>query len=763
MRFGLVCLFFFSGVIARGQLKFVGRVLSVKGVAVPGASVSVKNSYDGGTSDSSGYYSFVTDYSKSLTLVVSAIGFKEFERVIQLDTVKVGLDSLIRFPFDITLREATVELNEVVVTLGSFDASDKKIGSTLNFIDVTTTAGANADVVQALNSLPGTQKVGEKEGLFVRGGDGSETKIFIDGTLVSRFFYSGVPGVSQRARFAPYLFKGTVFATGAYSAEYGQALSSVLSLNSQDLGEKSEAYFSATSTGFSAGFQKLSKTEKFCYGGNYNYANLKPYMAAVAQDPIYDVAPTAQSIEAFFRLKTSKTGLVKFYVYYSSNKMGNQPLDIDSLGLKNPYFIKNINLFASLSFRERITKKTLIRLELGSSYNKDHVRSSLTNLNGQVISIGSFPFNIKQYEQVDDDYLSHIKAVFETEISGLGKIKNGTEFIRNRLLSSRALPALNSKWSLRDDYFAAFSEGELKPAKGLSIKPGIRYEQSSFLNQQLKQISIRFAAAYRIGSNLQVSTAYGQFLQRPTNEQLLTYKSGTVDFQQSTHAIFNIQTIRNERKIRLEAYYKDYAKLTQLDRSLSSPLVDSIFSGGSGYAKGIDIFFRDRKSFKNFDYWISYSFVDAKRRYLQFVDKVVPPFVSKHNISVVLKKLTPSIKSQINLTYNYSSSRTSYFSDWDQNTNRYVVRNAEVVPELVNFNLSFTYLPMLNKINANKFIACVFSVTNIFNQRQVYSYQYSFDGKTRRTVGPTAGRFFFIGFYLNLGVDRTKEILENIQ
>ena len=36
-------------------------------------------------------------------------------------------------------------------------------------------------------------------------------------------------------RFSPFLFKGTMFSTGGYSAEYGQALSSALVLNTSDV------------------------------------------------------------------------------------------------------------------------------------------------------------------------------------------------------------------------------------------------------------------------------------------------------------------------------------------------------------------------------------------------------------------------------------------------------------------------------------------------------------------------------------------------
>ena len=63
----------------------------------------------------------------------------------------------------------------------------------------------------------------------------------MDGNLVNNFFYSSTPGIATRGRFNPFLFKGTVFSTGGYSALYGKALSSALILESTDLPEKIQA------------------------------------------------------------------------------------------------------------------------------------------------------------------------------------------------------------------------------------------------------------------------------------------------------------------------------------------------------------------------------------------------------------------------------------------------------------------------------------------------------------------------------------------
>ena len=102
--------------------------------------------------------------------------------------------------------------------------------------------------------------------MFVRGGAGYEAKQYIDGTLVNNPYYSSVPDIASRGRFSPFLFKGTVFSTGGYSALYGQALSSVVLLESIDLPEKSEMDATISPLVVGAGTQQLAKDKKSSWG-----------------------------------------------------------------------------------------------------------------------------------------------------------------------------------------------------------------------------------------------------------------------------------------------------------------------------------------------------------------------------------------------------------------------------------------------------------------------------------------------------------------
>ena len=248
------------------QVKISGRVTDNKNKVLAGASITLKNTYDGATSDSSGMYSFITTEKGIQILEVSITGYNLFTQIITIAGEPLGQN--------ISLKEQITELKAVVISAGSFEASDKSKGAVLNSIDIVTTPSANGDVTSAFKSLPGTQQVGESEGLFVRGGTATESKIYMDGNLVNNFFYSSTPGIATRGRFNPFLFKGTVFSTGGYSALYGQALSSALILESTDLPERTQADLGISVLGVGGGIQHLAKNKKSSWGVSGNYTNL---------------------------------------------------------------------------------------------------------------------------------------------------------------------------------------------------------------------------------------------------------------------------------------------------------------------------------------------------------------------------------------------------------------------------------------------------------------------------------------------------------
>ncbi|NBW38196.1 MAG: TonB-dependent receptor, partial [Cytophagia bacterium] len=197
------------------QTLISGKVSDEKGESIPGANVSLKDTYDGASTNIDGSFRFSSTEKGKHVLVVTFVGYKNHEQAVELTGTPLVLN--------IELKETINQLEAVTITAGAFTASDESRRTVFKALDIATTAGATADIAGALNTLPGTQKVGESGRLFVRGGEGNETKTFIDGMVVLDAYGPAAPNTPSRGRFLPFMFKGTSFSTGGYSAEYGQA------------------------------------------------------------------------------------------------------------------------------------------------------------------------------------------------------------------------------------------------------------------------------------------------------------------------------------------------------------------------------------------------------------------------------------------------------------------------------------------------------------------------------------------------------------
>ena len=100
----------------------------------------------------------------------------------------------------------------------------------------------------------------------------------------------------------------------------------------------------------------------------------------------------------------------------------------------------------------------------------------------------------------------------------------------------------------------------------------------------------------------------------------------------ATHYIAQFQRSLNQQTLRAELYYKKYDNLVKT--GVVGFTEAAINNNGFGDAKGFELFWRDKKTIKNFDYWISYSFLDTERDFLNFPFAITPNFAAKHTGNV---------------------------------------------------------------------------------------------------------------------------------
>lgn len=732
--------------LLKAQTVVSGTVKTNKGLPVAGASIAIKDSYDGSTADSSGFFRFSTTEKGEQTIVVSAMGYTSAEHNVTLAGQPLQLS--------FSMKEEISEMKAVVITAGAFEASDKKRTTVLSSIDIVTTASANADVTGAIKTLPGAQQVGESEGLFVRGGTAAETKIFIDGTLVNNFFYSSVPNIAQRGRFSPFIFKGTVFSAGGYSALYGQALSSALILESIDLPDVSSGTLSLSPISVGGGLQKLAKNKRSSWGANYSYTNVGLAFKLLGTKPDFFRTPQFHAGDANFRTKLGRSGMLKYYGYFSQNSTGVRNPSLDTLSFKEAFDLTNFNMYHNLSYRDNLGARWKVNAGVSFSENKDDIAGNLQNKDNHPQVVTGYEF--KNFDLKTKGQYFNAKLVMERRLHGLSALRFGGEYnyssddLNYTLHNGTKFPNL-----VKEHLKAAFAESDVYLTNDLAAKIGTRLEHSSILNKI--NLAPRVSLAYKLGAESQASLAYGTFYQTPERRYLPTENALT--FARATHYIAQYQKLTSLSTFRLEAFYKKYDDL--LKTTLNNNREIAANNNGSGFAKGFELFWRDKKSIKNFDYWVSYSFLDTKRDFLNYPGQIEPSFAAKHTANLVVKKFVTGMKTQFNANYQFATGRPYYNIRYDNNSNKFSIFDQGKTINYNSLSLSVNYLPNVFKKGGNQMTVFVFSVTNVLGSNQVFGYNYSLNGLRREAIVPPTKTFVFIGAFISFGVDRTQEIINN--
>ncbi|AMM51125.1 hypothetical protein TH61_07935 [Rufibacter sp. DG15C] len=689
-----------------------GQVKDTDGQPIIGANVMLKGAYDGASTDAAGSFSFKTKSTGAQVLVVSYLGFGTLEKSINLDQPLA--------PLHIILKPDYRQLQAVQISAGAFEASDEKRSALLTSRDIVTTAGAAADIMGAINALPGTQKVGEEGKLFVRGGDSYETKTFIDGMVVANPYSASVPDVPARGRFSPFLFSGMAFSSGGYSAEYGQALSSALLLQSQDLPDESQTGISLMSVGASLSRTKRWENTSLAVSGEYT--NLQPYMSLVPQRQDWIKMPETKAGSVVFRQKTSATGMFKLYGTYTSSELGLYQENINASETPTRVNLSNQNLFVNSTYEEVFQEKWTLQTGTTYTYTTQDITAGTTQVN-----TGTHTWNGKAVMIRDLGHAVTLRTGLETQLSHYDQTfqQNPKADTRNGLVN--------------DQNIAGFAEADVYLGSKLVARPGLRWERSQFLGRNA--LSPRLALAYQAGKDGQVSFAYGHFYQTPEQDYLKYQQPLT--FEKAVHYILNYQRTFNKRTLRVEGYHKQYQNLIRYNAP-ELQNATQITNGGHGYARGVEFFFRDQETIKKGDYWISYSFLDSKRLYKGYPELARPSFASSHNLSLVYKQMIDPIKTYVGTTFSYTSGRPFH----NPNQEGFMQGRTKSYLDL---SVSASYLTTIKGHNVILHGAC----NNMLGFNNVFGYRYAAtpgqDGKfASQPILPDAKRFALVALLISL-------------
>lgn len=687
-----------------------GTVQSAKGVTVPGATVSIVNSNEGISSDSVGHFSLQTSLRGKHTFVFTAVGYRP-------DSLSINIkgDSLL---VNAKLKDSSRTLSAVTIEgTHRLPNIDMKRGMALNDFEIATTAGAIADIAGALRTLPGAAPQSNQTGFYVRGGDANETSAYMDGLLVKNPFGSHLPDISNLSRFSAFMFKESTFSPGGYSAQYGQALSSLLILNTKDLPDRSSDQFRIVSIGLGGAHTERFQNSSLMVGANYYNFNLNNNLDP--QNVNWVKNPEQEQLSVAYKWKPNANGMFKVTADYTDTRLSLSELNPDSL-VYDLVTNTNKNLYVNTNYDGYLNGR--LRIQTGIAYNK---------------TMESGDINTEPYHRNDD--VVQARFALTQYISRKSNIVVGADVFTNTRNEGYA----DSVRQYSDVLTATYAESELYLTRKLMVRIGLRGEYDDYLNEFT--LSPRSTIMYKLGGNSQLTGSYGIFYQKPDDSYLTQTKN--LDEEKASHYILGYEYSVDAQTLRIESYYKDYSDLTKLItpvfsglRSYGPVLINNFGDYGSGYSKGFDVFWRDKQLIPLGEYYISYSYNNSRRNYLDYPSFAQPPFAPKHTLNVVARKFYPSIKMQFSATYTFSSGRTYYnplnpvfMGNTTQNYN--------------NLSTTISYLPYWHK----HFTVINFTVTNLPGFNQVFGYRYAQNGSYRVPILPTAKRNFVLTLLMNIG------------
>jgi len=347
-------------------------------------------------------------------------------------------------------------------------------------------------------------------------------------------------------------------------------------------------------------------------------------------------------------------------------------------------------------------------------------------------------------------------VVIEKKLKGLSAVRFGSEYNYSKDKSDATINNGNTFINaLKEKLISGFAETDLYITNDIAAKFGMRAEHSTLVDKW--NVAPRLSIAYKLADNSQVSFAYGIFYQDPEKRHLPSLVN--LNFAKATHYIAQYQKISNNRTFRAEIFYKKYEDLFKTSNNTGQEKVVNNY--GYGDAKGFEFFLRDKKTIKDVDYWISYSYLDTKRDFLNYPTAIEPPFAARHTASLVVKKFVMKLKTQFNASYTYATGRPYYNIRHDNAANTNKIFDGGRTKDFNTMSVSVNHLPNIGKTGASKFTVLVFSVNNVLGSNNIYSYNYSYSGLRKEAVIPPSKRFFYLGMFISFGIDRSEDAINN--
>ncbi len=609
------------------------------GEPIPFATVFLKGTTYGVSSDVNGYYSLTKIPAGNYLVTSFAVGFDTARATVNLNPDQIINQKLL-------LGKASVRLNEIVITGKKEEAQNNVRISvetvTAKKINQLVSVGGQADIAQYLQVLPGVIFTGDQGGqLYIRGGAPIQNKVMLDGMLIYNPFHS----IGLFSVFETDIIRNADVYTGGFNAEHGGRISAVMDVTTRD-----------------GNMKRLS-----------GKVSASPFMAKLLiEGPLGN--PKKDFVPTF--ILTGKTSYLQqtskfFYKYaddFTNNSVSGLPYNFTDLygkismksasGSKVNFF--GFNYTDDVNF-SNINKIGWVSRGAGSNF-------ILIPEGSSSMIKGNFAWSDYNIQQNEADGLPR-----QSSISGFNTGLSFTYFLgKDEILYGFDAIGLNTdfqfytplrkkiqqqQFSTELDAYTKFK----KVYKNLVIEPGIHAHWYAALAEL--SVEPRLGIKYNINDNLRFKGAGGYysqnlisavsdrdvvnlfygFLTGPSNlPSTFNGNPVTSKLQRSQHLILGLEyDLTKHIEINTEIYYKNFSQLTNLNRDkmfddnfLNADKPDYLkkdFIIENGYAKGID--FRLKYEYKRVYLWATYSLTYVNR--FDSLRNYFPNFDRRHNVNIV--------------------------------------------------------------------------------------------------------------------------------
>ena len=534
-------------------------IVVARGTPVAGVDVFDRTTLAGAASGADGQFVIAFDSLPSVVrLSARRIGYKPADTTITNPTESIVL----------TLEPLTA-LASVSVLAGRFTA-DAQRTATLTPLEVMTTPGGG-DVNSAVKTLPGVANVDEGTGLFVRGGDYTETRTFIEGAPTFTAYQFAEPTGSVAGTINPFLTSSVAFSSGGFGANWGNALSGVLDLQSQNRPENTSVSVNATLLSVGAG-AAVRLPHGFGATATASANDLSLLFGLNGNPRQYRPPPHGNTLSQQTVWEYSQTGRIKLFALRQQTAMG---VLVDDPAASSTFLSRRTSDVVVASLRDTLgpwrpfVNVSTSGLGRGDSAGVFNERSRLRSWQGHAETAYAWSARVIASGGVEAE---HIDAAYDTRFP-----VNGYDAVAGA-------PSRSSRFArsgLRD---AAFVQLDTRPLPAVELVTGVREDHSGF--SRTATTDPRISVAWVPAVPLTLTASWGVYHQVADPAFLDQVSAATLPSLRAEMSIAGAQLGDGGRFARVEVWQKRYGDLIAFTRDYKA--VDGL----AGRARGADLFAR---------------------------------------------------------------------------------------------------------------------------------------------------------------------------